>query len=163
MKGCFMKTAQIAALAACLLMSGLAHAQTQNAKTNSKAVQEIVDFRNRYIVAEENRDGAYMQKIFADDFYALNPQGQLLDKSQQIANLLRPDRTFKLSPATEVQVHFHGNTAILWERVTVDGTDKGRHFGGDFRFVRVFVKDHGAWKVVLAQGAPVAPPAANTK
>ena len=45
------------------------------AKTNSKAVQEIIDFRNRYIEAEENRDGAYMQKIFADDFYALNPQG----------------------------------------------------------------------------------------
>ena len=51
----------------------------------------------------------------------------------------------------------------MWERVTVDGTDKGRHFGGDFRFVRVFVKDHGAWKVVLAQGAPVTASPANAK
>jgi len=158
-----MKTVQIAALAACLLTPSLAHAQMPNAKTNSKAVQEIIDFRNRYIEAEENRDGAYMQKIFAEDFYALNPQGQLLDKSQQIANLLRPERTLKLSPPTEIQVHFHGDTAIMWERVTVDGTDKGRHFGGDFRFSRVFVKEHGGWKVVLAQGAPVSVPAADAK
>ncbi len=158
-----MKITLIAAFAACLLMPSLAHAQASSPRTNGKAVQEIIDFRNRYIEAEENRDGAYMQKIFADDFYALNPQGQLLDKSQQIANLLRPDRTFRLSPATEVQVHFHDNTAIMWERVTVDGTDKGRHFGGDFRFVRVFVKDHGAWKVVLAQGAPVTASPANAK
>jgi ketosteroid isomerase-like protein len=149
-----MKITQIAALAACLAMPSFAFARQSNDK-NSKAVQEIVDFRNKYIAAEENRDGAYMEKIFADDFYALNPQGQLLDKSQQIANLLRPERTLKLDPPTEVTVHFHGNAAILWERVTVHGTDKGKPFGGDFRFSRVFVKDNGEWKVVLAQGAPV--------
>jgi ketosteroid isomerase-like protein len=149
-----MKIMQIAALAACLAAPSLARAQAPDEK-NSKAVQEIVDFRNKYIAAEENRDGAYMEKIFADDFYALNPQGQLLDKSHQITNLLRPERTLKLSPPTEVSVHFHGDTAIMWERVTVSGTDKGKPFGGDFRFSRVFVKDHGQWKVVLAQGAPV--------
>ena len=95
-----MKIMQIAVLAACLAMAPLAHAQTPSPTPNSKAVQEIVDFRNRYIAAEENRDGAYMEKIFADDFYALNPQGLLLDKSQQIANLLRPDRTLKLDSPT---------------------------------------------------------------
>jgi ketosteroid isomerase-like protein len=158
-----MRIVEIAALAACLLTPSLVRAQMPNAKTNSKAVQEIIDFRNKYIAAEENRDGAYMQKIFADDFYALNPQGQLLDKSQQIANLLRPERILKLSPPTEIRVHFHGNTAIMWERITVDGTDHGRHFGGDYRFSRVFVKEHGEWKVVLAQGAPVSAPAASAK
>jgi len=157
-----MKLISIAALAACLAMPSFALAQNSDNK-NSKAVQEIVDFRNKYIAAEENRDGPYMEKIFADDFYALNPQGQLLDKSQQIANLLRPERTLKLDPPTEVTVHLHGNAAILWERVTVHGTDKGKPFGGDFRFSRVFVKDHGEWKVVLAQGAPVSAKPADAK
>ncbi|MBZ5661446.1 MAG: nuclear transport factor 2 family protein [Acidobacteriia bacterium] len=157
-----MKIMQIAALAACLAMPSLARAQAPDAK-NSKAAQEIIEFRNKYIAAEENRDGAYMEKIFADDFYALNPQGQLLDKAHQIANLLRPERTLKLSPPTEVSVHFHGDTAIMWERVTVTGTDKGKPFGGDFRFSRVFVKDHGQWKVVLAQGAPVTAAQAEAK
>lgn len=150
-----MKIMQIAALAACLAIPSLARAQSPDAK-NSKAVQELIEFRNKYLAAEENRDGAYLDKILAEDFHALNPQGQLLDKQQQIANLLRPERTLKLSPATEVTVHFHGDTAIMWERVTVTGTDKGKPFGGDFRFSRVFVKEHGEWKVVLAQGAPVA-------
>ena len=158
-----MKIMKIAVFAACLALAPLAHAQTPSPTLNSKAVQEIVDFRNRYIAAEENRDGAYLEKIFADDYYVLNSQGLLLNKSQQIANLLRPDRTLKLDPPTEIQVHFHGNAAIMWERVTVHGTDKGKPFGGDFRFSRVFVKDHGEWKVVLAQGAPVSAPAAEAK
>jgi len=45
--------------------------------------------------------------------------------------------------------------AILTEHVTVDGEDKGHHFGGEFRFLRVFTKQSGNWQVVLAQGAPI--------
>ncbi|MGH9679685.1 MAG: nuclear transport factor 2 family protein [Candidatus Acidiferrales bacterium] len=149
-----MKILQIAALVACLAAPAFALAQAPAAE-NSKAAQEVIDFRNRFIAAEEHRDRPFLEKAFTSDFYALNPQGLLLDKAQQIANLMRPDRTFTLSPATEVRVHFHGATAILWERVTVDGTDKGKHFGGDFRFVRVFVKEPGGWKVALIQGVPV--------
>jgi ketosteroid isomerase-like protein len=150
-----MKTIPIAALAALLAMPLLAQGQMKN---NDKAVQEIVDFRNRYIEAEENKDVAYLDKIFADDFFALNPQGQLLDKPHMLENMKRTDRVFKVLNPRETQVHFYGDVAILTEHVTVDGEDKGRHFGGEFRFVRIFAKQNGNWKVVMAQGAPIPQP-----
>jgi ketosteroid isomerase-like protein len=150
-----MKTIPIAALATLLAMPLLAQGQMQN---NAKAVQEIVDFRNRYIEAEENKDVAYLDKIFADDFFALNPQGQLLDKPHMLENMKRTDRVFKVLNPRETQVHFYGDVAILTEHVTVDGEDKGRHFGGEFRFVRIFAKQNGNWKVVMAQGAPIPQP-----
>jgi ketosteroid isomerase-like protein len=150
-----MKTVAIAALAAFLAMPLLAQGPTKN---TDKAVQEIIDFRNRYIEAEENKDVAYLDKIFADDFFALNPQGQLLDKPHMLENMKRTDRVFKVLNPRETQVHFYGDVAILTEHVTVDGEDKGRHFGGEFRFVRVFAKQNGNWKVVLAQGAPIPQP-----
>jgi ketosteroid isomerase-like protein len=154
-----MKIAPIAALALFLGMPLLAQSQ---AKNNDKAVQEIVDFRNRYIEAEENKDVAYLDKIFADDFFALNPQGQLLDKPHMLENMKRTDRVFKVLNPRETQVHFYGDVAILTEHVTVDGEDKGRHFGGEFRFVRVFAKQNGNWKVVMAQGAPIPQPATDS-
>jgi len=154
-----MKTVPIAALAALLAMPLLAQGQMKN---NDKAVQEIVDFRNRYIEAEENKDVAYLDKIFADDFFALNPQGQLLDKPHMLQNMKRTDRVFKVLNPRETQVHFYGDVAILTEHVTVDGEDKGRHFGGEFRFVRVFAKQNGNWKVVMAQGAPIPQPATDS-
>jgi len=149
-----MRTAYMAVLATILAIPLLAQGQTATVQ-NNKAVQEIVDFRNRYIEAEENKDVAYLDKILADDFFALNPQGQLLDKPHQLENIKRTDRVFKVLNPRETQVHFYGNVAILSEHVTVDGEDKGRHFGGEFRFVRVFAKQHGKWQVVLAQGAPL--------
>ena len=154
-----MKTVLIAALAALLAMPLLAQGQMKN---NDKAVQEIVDFRNRYIEAEENKDVAYLDKIFSDDFFALNPQGQLLDKPHMLENMKRTDRVFKVLNPRETQVHFYGDVAILTEHVTVDGEDKGRHFGGEFRFVRVFAKQNGNWKVVMAQGAPIPQPATDS-
>jgi ketosteroid isomerase-like protein len=163
MKGCAMKTARIAALAAFLAIPLLAQGQMSKGKNHNKAVQEIIDFRNRYIEAEENKDIAYLDKIFADDFFALNPQGQLLDKPHMLENMKRTDRIFKVLNPRETQVHFYGNVAILSEHVTVDGEDKGRHFGGEFRFVRVFAKQHGNWQVVLAQGAPIPPQPADAK
>ena len=149
-----MKLVRIAVLAAFAAAPLLAQAQAP-ADNNSKTTQEVIEFRNRYIEAEENRDMTYLDKILADDFFALNPQGQLLDKAQQLANLKRPDRTLKVLNPRETKVRFYGNVAILTEHVTVDGMDKGRPFGGEYRFLRVFAKQNGEWKVVLAQGAPM--------
>jgi ketosteroid isomerase-like protein len=151
-----MRIARIVALAALLAAPLVAQAQMPAAK-NDKAVQEVVDFRNKYIEAEENRDVAFLDKILADDFFALNPQGKLLDKAGQLENLKRPDRTLKVVNPRETHVQFYANgaVAVLTEHVTVDGMDKGRAFGGEYRFLRVFAKQNGAWKVVLAQGAPM--------
>jgi ketosteroid isomerase-like protein len=151
-----MKIARIAALGAFLAMPLLAQGQTSVTK-DDKAVQEVIAFRNRYIDAEENRDTEFLSKILADDFFALNPQGKLLNKEQQLENLKRPDRTLKVLNPRETHVQFYGNgdVAILTEHVTVDGNDKGRPFGGEYRFLRVFAKQNGSWKVVLAQGSPL--------
>jgi ketosteroid isomerase-like protein len=125
--------------------------------SDNKTRQEIVDLRNRYIEAEENKDLAYLDKVLADDFFAINTQGQLLDKAQQLQNMKRTDRVIKVLNPRETQVRFYsdGNVAILSEHVTVDGEDKGRHFGGEFRFVRVFVRQHGNWQVAMAEGSPL--------
>jgi ketosteroid isomerase-like protein len=151
-----MKIARIAAWTVFLIAPTLALAQAPAAK-NDKAVQEVIDFRNRYIEAEESRDMALLDKVLGDDFFALNPQGKLLNKAQQMENLKRPDRTLKVLNPRETAVHFYGDgkVAILTEHVTVDGMDKGKPFGGEYRFLRIFAKQNGEWKVVLAQGAPM--------
>jgi len=151
-----MKIARIAVMTAFLAMPMLAHGQAPAAK-NDKAAQEVIAFRNRYIEAEENRDMAFLDKILADDFFALNPQGKLLNKAQQLENLKRPERTLKVLNPRETHVQFYGNgdVAVLTEHVTVDGHDNGKPFGGEYRFLRVFAKQNGNWKVVLAQGSPM--------
>jgi ketosteroid isomerase-like protein len=152
-----MRTVHIAMFATFLAIHLLAEGQTAKAPNSDKSVQEIIDFRNHYIEAEENKDVAYLDKVLVDDYFALNTQGQLMDKSHQLANVKRTDRTLKVMNPRETEVRFYNNgqLAILTEHVTVDGEDKGHHFGGEFRFLRVFTKQSGNWQVVLAQGSPI--------
>jgi ketosteroid isomerase-like protein len=159
-----MKTFRFAILGLFFAAPLLVHAQAP-AASNDKAAQEVIDFRNKYIEAEENRDTAFLDKILADDFFALNPQGKLLNKAGQLENLKRPDRTLKVLNARETHVQFYarGEVAVLTEHVTVDGMDKGKPFGGEYRFLRVFAKQNGNWRVVLAQGAPMPDAAAAGK
>src|SRR5579859_6897218 len=159
-----MKSFRFAILGLFFVAPLLVHAQAP-AAGNDKATQEVIDFRNKYIEAEENRDTAFLDKILADDFFALNPQGKLLNKAEQLENLKRPDRTLKVLNARETHVQFYayGEVAVLTEHVTVDGMDKGKPFGGEYRFLRVFAKQNGNWRVVLAQGAPMPDQAAAGK
>ena len=106
-----MRIVRIAAMVAFLTAPLLVHAQAPMAKTD-KATQEVVEFRNRYIAAEENRDTAFLDKILASDFFALNPQGKLLDKAGQLENLKRPDRTLKVLNPRETHVQFYANGAV---------------------------------------------------
>ena len=160
-----MKIFYLATVATLLAIPYVAHGHMPKVKNNNAAVQQIIDFRNRYVEAEENKDIAYLNKIFAANFFVLNPQGKLLDRSQQLENIKKADREFKVLNPRETHVRFYdkGNMAILTELVNVVGEDTGRHFGGEFRFVRVFLKRSGNWQVVSAVGVPLSPQSTGTK
>src|SRR5258708_11707956 len=103
-----MKILRIVALTALLAMPLFAQGQTSVAK-NDKAAQEVIEFRNKYIEAEENRDMALLDKILADDFFALNPQGKFLNKAGQLENLKRPDRTLNVLKPRETHDPVYAN------------------------------------------------------
>jgi len=93
----------------------------------------------------------------ADDCVVGNSQGQVLDKAHFMARMKDPQRILKVSNSHDVTARLFGNVAVMTEQVTVKGTDHGAPFGGEFRFVRVLVKEQGHWKVELVQGTPAEP------
>lgn len=117
-----------------------------------KVAQEIKELRNRWIEAEETKNIPFLQDLLADDCVIGNSQGQVLDKSRFLERIRNPNRTLKLLNSRDIQVRLYGNVAILTEAITVDGRESGRPFGGDFRFIRVFVERRGKWRVVLGAG-----------
>jgi len=124
---------------------------------DEKAMQEVKELRNKWMEAEESKNIAFLDQILSPDFTAVNAQGQALDRSHFLARMQDPNRILHVLNPRETTLHIYGNgtVAVLTEHVTVDGTDKGKPFGGEFRFVRIFAKQNGEWKVILAQGTPL--------
>lgn len=149
-----MRRTQMTALIGFIAISAMAPALAASDTNDDKVIQQIKDFRNRYLEAEEAKDIAFLQQALTDEFVAMNPQGQVLDKPHFLERIRDPERKFTVTDPRDIQVHLYGNrTVAVWtEHVTVSGGDHGRAFGGEFRFVRIFAKQQGKWQVVLAQG-----------
>ena len=126
------------------------------AQTASPEVRrEIIDVRNQWMAAEMKKDIPYLDGLMAPEFVVGNSQGQVMDKAHYLESQARPDRILHIGEGRDVTVSDYGDVAILTESLTLQASDKGVPFGGDFRFVRVFVKKDGHWHPVLAQGTPI--------
>jgi len=150
-----------------MLMALLAMLVTADAAVQTslheKTLLQIRELRDRWIEAEGKKDIPFLDKLLADDAVIGNSQGQILDKTQFLARMKAPDRILKVTNTRDVAVRLYGDVAILTEAITVNGTDKGKPFGGEFRFVRIFVLQKGNWQVVLGQGTPLKPSSADLK
>jgi ketosteroid isomerase-like protein len=144
---------KIAALAGLIVIPLLVPAPAAS-QDDEKAMEEVKELRNKWIEAEEAKNIPFLKQILADEFTAVNAQGQVLDREHFLERMADPNRILHVRNPRDSMLHLYGNgtVAVLSEQVTVSGTDKGKPFGGEFRFVRIFAKQDGTWKVVLAQG-----------
>jgi ketosteroid isomerase-like protein len=126
--------------------------------TNLKAadvVQELINLKQRWAEAEDKRDTSFLDRILADDFVAGTARGDVINKEQLIQRIKSPDRRVDEHHSDEIQVRVYGKVAVMIDHTTIWGVDKGKRFGGQFRFIRIFVKQHGKWRAVLAQATPL--------
>jgi ketosteroid isomerase-like protein len=118
----------------------------------------------RYIVASERQwaesvatgDSSVVERILADDFIGVDPDGNFYDRAKMIADTKVANRTFLSNHLDEVKVRFYGDTAVAqgsetWERRT--GTPKR----GRFVWTDTWVLRNGKWQIVAAEDL-IAPP-----
>ena len=94
-------------------------------------------------------DTAAMDKLLADDYMAILPNGTLQSKEQTLASLRSGATHFSVFKIFDRKVRFYGTTALVTSRADVVGTSAGGMLSGSFRYTRVYVRDkQGAWKIV---------------
>jgi hypothetical protein len=146
-----MKYVRQVVLVAALAFPSLIHGQV----AAESVVRELTDLKDQLLKAELERNTDFLQQVFADEFVYGMTQGDVMNKAQLLARVKSPDHKYDFLRSDSVQVRAYGDVAIMTDRTSTRGTNKGRPFSGDFRFVRIFVKKQGKWHVVLEQGTPI--------
>jgi ketosteroid isomerase-like protein len=107
-----------------------------------------------WLDAAHNRDTGTLQWLFADDFVEVHPGGFIVNKQQQIDQIMDPQRTLNELHPEDIQVRYVSpDVAVLTDTTTIRGTSGGVTYDGPERVIRVFVKQHGRWR---AAGAGIA-------
>jgi ketosteroid isomerase-like protein len=130
--------------------AAIASEQRQGATRDPKRIVEQVirKLDNERIQAQIHADVAALKRIYADDFIGVGPSGTVRTKPQVISDFTSGDLKFQSITTEDVRVRVYGNAVVETGLSTMDGQDKGKAVPRDTRFTRVWVKEHGSWRLV---------------
>ena len=107
----------------------------------SDAWDKAIVAKNRKAVADN----------MAEDFRMIDGQGNVENKQQFVAGILDEKLTIDPYTVEEFDVRLFGDTALLSGRTHMTGKYDGKPFETDYRYIDIYVRRNGAWKIVSVQ------------
>jgi uncharacterized protein (TIGR02246 family) len=112
-----------------------------------------------WLDAAHNHDGDTAAWLFADDFVEIHPGGFLVNKQQQVDMIANTKLGDLAIQSSDIQVRYASpDVAVLTDTTTIRGMQGETNYSGQYRVMRVFVKQHGRWRAAGAGLARIATP-----
>jgi ketosteroid isomerase-like protein len=119
--------------------------------------RELENLESQWRTAVMQNDVATANRLLADDYLGINPNGTLETKADALAQ--RRSGTVKISSidVDNIKVRVYGDTAVVTSRVDVLGHDGDRDISGRYHYTRVYNHRSGEWKIVSFEASRVPP------
>lgn len=112
------------------------------------ALSAQADRWDKAIVA---KDRAAIEANMAPDFRQIDGAGNVEDKASFVEGLLAPQLQIDPYTVDEFDVRLYGDVALLSGRTRMTGRYDGKAFSTHYRYIDVYVRQAGAWKIVSVQ------------
>jgi ketosteroid isomerase-like protein len=87
----------------------------------------------------------------AEDFRIIDGYGKVDGKSAFVADILDSKLTIDPYTVEDFNVRLYGDTALLSGRTHMTGTHDGKPFESNYRYIDIYVRTKGVWKIVSVQ------------
>jgi ketosteroid isomerase-like protein len=129
------------------------HAQQSKADSDAAISQTLQAMEQAWLNAEKNNDAAAFEKIAADDWIAITPDGKSQNKGERATEI----KVAHTTSATlgDMKVRVFGDTAVVTgtdDEVTTEG---GKKSSNHYVWTDVFVKRNDNWVAVASQTAQI--------
>jgi ketosteroid isomerase-like protein len=146
-----MRTPRIACTALLVLCATLASAAGKNADVVAH-LKQLSDNWDRVIVA---KDKAAIADNMAEDFRIIDRRGNIEGKQAFVEGILDPKLTIDPYTVEDFEIRLYGDTALLSGRSHMTGTYEGKPFASNYRYIDIYVRKGGVWKIVSVQITPL--------
>lgn len=133
-------------------------AQTINKKAdrNTGVEQELRELEARWQEALTRRDVAMLDRLMAEDYVLTTISGQVVNKTRVLAEVKSSNATAEVRN-TDVVVRVYGDAAVVTGLVLISGRFNNQDVSTESRYMKVYVKRKGQWRVVAAQATLITP------
>ena len=97
------------------------------------------------------KDRAAVEGNMADDFRQIDGAGNIETKSSFVEGLLSDALVIDPYTVEEFEVRLYGDVALLSGRTRMTGRFEGEPFTSHYRYLDIYVRRGGAWKIVSVQ------------
>ena len=123
--------------------------QESQSGSSEKEVREMIE---KYRTALLQRDIPALEKIWADDYVFVNASGEVVTKTQRLANVKSgATKLESINKEENITVRVYQNSAVATSRVAIKGKYGGQPTGGQYRSMHVWVKGPEGWQLVSNQ------------
>jgi ketosteroid isomerase-like protein len=145
--------AQICFLSLLLSVVVLVEAKQPKADSDAAILQTLQAMEQAWLNAEKNHDAAAFEKLVADDWIAISPDGKSQTKAERAAEI----KTADITSATlgDMKVRVFGDTAVVTGTDDEITLEDGKKSSGHYVWTDVFVKRNGKWLAVASQTAQI--------
>jgi len=103
------------------------------------------------------KDRAAIEANMAEDFRQIDGYGNLETKKSFVAGIVDPKLTIDPYTVEEFEVRLYGDVALLSGRTRMSGQYDGKPFKTHYRYIDVYVRRGGGWKIVSVQISKLPP------
>lgn len=121
------------------------------AKENEMKQDELVNLEKETARALQGNSVNLFRQSYGDDFTAILPTGQTVDKGQWIAAIENSDTKYTSFVASDIRVRMFEDTAVVTCLWSLRGTRSGRTFAQQLRVTHVYVYGQRGWQAIAAQ------------
>ena len=97
------------------------------------------------------RDEAAIAGNMAEDFRQIDGYGNLETKKSFVAGIIDPRLVIDPYTVEDFEIRLYGDTALLSGRTHMTGKYDGKPFESNYRYIDIYVRRDGAWKIVSVQ------------
>jgi ketosteroid isomerase-like protein len=145
--------AHVCFLTLVLSAAAAVQAKPSRAESDAEISQTLQATEQAWLTAEKNHDAAAFEKIVADDWIAITPEGKSQSKAERAAEI----KSGHIDSATlgDMKVRVFGNTAVVTGTDDEISSEDGKKSSGHYVWTDVFVKRNGKWVAVASQTAQI--------
>jgi ketosteroid isomerase-like protein len=133
------------------LLQGCAITPTPPMENQTQLVATLTEQADRWDKAIVRKDRATIEANMAEDFRQIDGAGNVETKKSFVDDLVSPDLVIDPYTVEDFDVRLYGDTALLAGRTRMTGRYQGKPFTGHYRYIDIYVRRSGEWKIVSVQ------------
>ncbi len=118
--------------------------------------QTLTQLETTWNDAHLNADTATLDSLWADDLEVVVPKMKPMSKAQSLAFAKSGRMHFQRYDTSDITIRVYGDAAVVTGRLQRVRTIEEKQVADDWRFVKVYARQGGRWRVVLFQASEAA-------